>query len=71
MSVVSFGSGALDFTDGFVEAFHFLVRSDGYSQVVFYSVTCEIADIDVALFKLLKKLLRRYLRRPGKDEVGL
>ena len=60
MSVVRFGSGALDFTDGFVEAFHLLVRSDGYSQVVFYSVTCEIADIDVALFKLLKHLLRRY-----------
>ena len=60
MSVVLFGSGALDFTDGFVEAFHLLVRSDGYSQVVFYSVTCEIADIDVALFKLLKQLLRRY-----------
>ena len=37
MSVASFGSGALDFTDGFVEVFHLLVRSDGYSQVVFYS----------------------------------
>ena len=60
MSVVRFGSGALDFTDGFVEAFHLLVRPDGYSHVVFYSVTCEITDIDVALFKLLKQLLRRY-----------